>query len=143
MFGKICNAEREAPNRVLASPKNIDIGRALRTGFGANFNIEKLGYHKIILMSDADVDGFHIQCLELTFLYRYCPGLIEAGYVYAACPPLYKVYKGKGKSEEVHYLYSDEELAAFNTEGYLVQRYKGSENRALINFSAYQRGLAA
>jgi DNA gyrase subunit B len=54
VFGKICNAEREAPNRVLASPKNIDIGRALRTGFGANFNIEKLGYHKIILMSDAD-----------------------------------------------------------------------------------------
>lgn len=79
----------------------------------------------------------------MTNLFRYMRPIVEAGYLYAACPPLYKVSKKKGKKEEVHYLYTQEELENYDTEGCSVQRYKGLENRALINFSANQRGLAA
>ncbi len=76
-------------------------------------------------------------------MFRYMRPLVEEGCLYAACPPLFKVSKKVGRKEEVTYLYSNEELAAFDTEGCTVQRYKGLENRALINFSANQRGLAA
>lgn len=89
------------------------------------------------------VDGGHIQCLHMTFFYNFMRPIIEKGYLYAACPPLFKVFKkSKGKDVDVHYLYTKQELDAFDTEGYSVQRYKGLENRALINFSANQRGLA-
>lgn len=125
VFGKILNAEKSTPDKVYSSMKTLDVIKALRCGIGEDFDINKLRYHKIIIMSDADVDGFHIQCLHMTFFYRYMPELIKKGYLYAACPPLFKVTKGKGKNAEVTYLYSNAELAAFDTEGCSVQRYKG------------------
>ena len=99
---------------------------AFGTGIGEDFDINKLRYHKIVIMTDADVDGGHIRILMLTFLYRYLKPLIEGGFVYAAQPPLYLLKHGK----EEHYLYSDEELDDLRTklgEGakYSIQRYKG------------------
>jgi DNA gyrase subunit B len=143
VFGKIINAEKADLAKVVRSVKIQDLVRALRCGIGDSFDIDKLRYHRIILMADADSDGGHIQCLHMVNMFRHMRPLVEEGYLYAACPPLYKVYKKKGKSEEVHYLYTKEELDSFDTTGYLVQRYKGLENRAPISFSAYQRGLAA
>lgn len=121
VFGKILNVEKARLTTVLKSDKLADILKALRCGIGETFDIKKLRYHKIIIMSDADVDGFHIQCLHLTFFYRYLKPLIENGHVYIAIPPLFKVQKGK----KVTYLYSNEELEAFDTEGATIQRYKG------------------
>ena len=99
---------------------------AFGTGIGEDFDINKLRYHKIVIMTDADVDGGHIRILMLTFLYRYLKPLIEGAFVYAAQPPLYLLNHGK----EEHYLYSDEELDDLRTklgEGakYSIQRYKG------------------
>ena len=126
VFGKVSNAEKNTMDKVVKSPKTQDLVKALRCGIGEDFDIEKLRYHKIILMSDADVDGAHIQCLHMTFFYNYMRPIIEAGYLYVACPPLFKVYKkSKGQDADVRYLYTKEELDAFDTAGYLVQRYKG------------------
>lgn len=125
VFGKVLNTEKVTPDKVYSNIKFQDIIKALRTGIGYDFNIDKLRYHKIILFSDADVDGGHIQCLHMTFFYRYMKEIIEKGYLYAACPPLFKVFKKVGKKEEVFYLYTKEELDSFETEGYSVQRYKG------------------
>jgi len=130
-------------DKLIASEKLKDISKALGCGMGPTFDITKLRYHKIMLMADGDSDGSHINCLHLTNIYRNMRPLIEAGYVYATCPPLYRVSKKVGKKEEVTYLYTPEELEAFDTEGCSVTRYKGSDNRAPINFSVYQRGLAA
>ena len=99
---------------------------AFGTGIGDEFDISKLRYHKIIIMSDADVDGAHIRILLLTFFYRYFKPLVEGGYIYAAQPPLYKIDYGKNRK----YLYSDDELADYLKtipEGTKtsVQRYKG------------------
>jgi len=125
VFGKILNSEKSRYELVITNPKLLDMLKALKCNIGEDFNIEKLRYHKIILMSDADVDGAHIQCLNLVFFYRYLRPIIEAGYLYIACPPLFKLSKKVGKKEEVIYLFSKEELEAFDTEGYTVQRYKG------------------
>lgn len=125
VFGKILNAEKTNFDRMIQSPKMKDLIRALGCGIGDSFDLNKLRYHKIILMSDADSDGGHIQCLHMVNMFKHMRPLVEAGYLYAACPPLFKVYKKKGKSEEVHYLYTNEELSNFNTDGYNVQRYKG------------------
>jgi DNA gyrase subunit B len=103
--GKILNIERARLDRMLGSEQIKNLVLAFGTAIGDTFDISKLRYHKIILATDADVDGAHIRTLILTLLYRYFRPLIDSGYVYIAQPPLYKVKKGK----EIFYYYSDEE----------------------------------
>lgn len=126
--GKILNVEKVPVSRVL---ENAEIkaminafGCGFSQGFGNDFNLEKLNYDKIIIMTDADVDGAHIATLLLTFLYRFYPALINEGHVYIAIPPLYRVGEGK----KVQYLYSDEELERYrknHKSKFVIQRYKG------------------
>jgi DNA gyrase subunit B len=123
--GKILNVERARLAKILENKEIQNIVTAVGTGIGEEFDLEKCRYHKIISMADADVDGSHIKTLFLTFIFRYMPELIDAGYIYVAQPPLYRVpYKGK-----VHYFKNDEELDAFRAEqnGGRVepQRFKG------------------
>ena len=97
-------------------------------GYGADFTLEDCNYDKIIIMTDADTDGAHIQTLLLTFFYRFMTPLVEAGRVYIALPPLYKVSKGRGKNEKIAYARTDEELETVTQDvgkGYTLQRYKG------------------
>ena len=103
--GKILNVEKSTPARTLSSEEITNIITVVGTGVGENFNLEKLRYHKIIIMTDADVDGEHIKTLLLTFFFRFMPRLIENGHVFVALPPLYRIRKKKD-----YYVYSDEEL---------------------------------
>ncbi|HEX6972720.1 MAG TPA: DNA topoisomerase (ATP-hydrolyzing) subunit B [Limnochordia bacterium] len=123
--GKILNTEKARLDKILTNNEIRAMITALGTGIGDEFDLNKARYGKVILMSDADVDGAHIRTLILTFLYRFMRPLIEAGYVYIALPPLYLVRKGK----EARYLYSDQELertiAELGRQGVTVQRYKG------------------
>ncbi len=119
--GKILNIERARLDKMLASEQIKNLVIAFGTAIGDTFDISKLRYHKIILATDADVDGAHIRTLLLTLLYRFFRPLIDAGYVYIAQPPLYKIKKGK----EVFYVYTDEERDKKAVEGSDVQRYKG------------------
>ncbi len=121
--GKILNIERARLDRMLASEQIKNLVVALGTAIGDTFDISKLRYHKIIIATDADVDGAHIRTLILTLLYRYFRPLIDGGFIYIAQPPLYKIKKGK----EIFYAYSDDEKARIlgkDTES-SVQRYKG------------------
>lgn len=123
--GKILNVEKASFEKLLKNEQINDIIVAIGTGIGDDFDVKKLRYGKVIIMTDADVDGAHIRTLLLTLFYRYMRPLIEEGRVYIALPPLYKVSVGK----ETYYLYSDEELREFleNLDGrkYTIQRYKG------------------
>ena len=124
--GKILNVEKARLDRIYANAEIKAMITAFGTGIHEDFDITKLRYHKIIIMTDADVDGAHISTLLLTFLYRFMPELIKQGYVYLAQPPLYKIEKNKG----VWYAYSDEELNDILTEigrdnNNKIQRYKG------------------
>ena len=124
--GKILNVEKARLDRILGNAEIKAMITAFGTGIHEDFDISKLRYHKIIIMTDADVDGAHIATLMLTFLYRFMPELIKQGYVYLAQPPLYKLEKNK----KVWYAYSDEELNDILTEvgrdqNNKIQRYKG------------------
>ncbi|PMC28987.1 DNA topoisomerase (ATP-hydrolyzing) subunit B [Lactobacillus iners] len=124
--GKILNVEKASMDRILANQEIRTIFTALGTGFGADFDINKARYHKLIIMTDADVDGAHIRTLLLTLFYRYMKPMIKAGYVYIARPPLYQVRQGK----VIKYLDTDEELHDYlgtlqPSPKPIVQRYKG------------------
>lgn len=124
--GKILNVEKARLDKIYANAEIKAMITAFGTGIHDDFDITKLRYHKIILMTDADVDGAHISTLLLTFIYRFMPELIKQGYVYLAQPPLFKIEKNK----RVWYVYSEEELNQLLKEigrdnNNKIQRYKG------------------
>lgn len=123
--GKVINVEKARLDKVLANTEIRSMITAMGTGISEDFDIEKARYHKLILMTDADVDGAHIRTLLLTFLYRFMKPLIENHYVYIAQPPLFQIKKGR----DTHYAYSDNELAKIQDrigrEKVIIQRYKG------------------
>ncbi|MEK7571350.1 MAG: DNA topoisomerase subunit B [Patescibacteria group bacterium] len=127
LFGKILNTERARIDQIVGSEKFKDLIIAIGAGIAEQFNIEKLRYHRIIIMADADVDGSHITCLYLTFLYRHLRQVVEGGHVYVAMPPLFKIQRGK----EVRYAFNESERAKAIKEltkgnaSINIQRYKG------------------
>ena len=125
--GKILNVEKSGIHKALENAEIRDMITAFGAGFGDDINLEKLRYHKIVIMTDADVDGAHIRTLMLTFFYRHLRELIDEGYIYIAQPPLYKIQAGRA----VRYAYSDDQLKQMTkvleneNRKYTVQRYKG------------------
>ena len=155
--GKVLNVEKTRPDKVLDNNEIASMITAIGTGIGEEFNIDKLRYHKIVIMTDADVDGSHIRILLLTFFYRYFKPLIEGGYIYAACPPLYRISHGK----TVKYVQTDQEkndyLESIGNVKVSIQRNKGlgemdatelwettmnKENRTLLQLTVEDAVLA-
>ena len=155
--GKVLNVEKSRLDKILANNEIISTITAIGTGIGEEFNINKLRYHKIVIMTDADVDGSHIRILLLTFFYRYFKPLIEGGYIYAACPPLYRISHGK----TVKYVQTDQEkndyLESIGNIKVSIQRNKGlgemdatelwettmnKENRTLLQLTVEDAVLA-
>ena len=130
LWGKMLNVEKVRPEKVMNNDKLEPVVATLGAGFGKDFNIEKLRYHKIIIMADADVDGSHIRTLLLTFFFRYMPKLIENGHIYLAMPPLYSIKRTKNDKNPI-FTYSDEEQEKAlqslgeNRDKAIIQRYKG------------------
>jgi len=126
--GKVINTEKSKLEDIMKNEEIATIIHTVGAGVGTEFEVENSRYDKVIIMTDADTDGAHIQVLLLTFFYRYMRPLIEAGKIYIALPPLYKISKGKGKKEQVIYAWSDEEMRVATKKlvsGYMIQRYKG------------------
>ncbi|MCM3031144.1 DNA topoisomerase IV subunit B [Niallia sp. MER 6] len=126
--GKVINTEKAKLSDIFKNEEINTIIHAVGAGVGADFNIDDSNYDKVIIMTDADTDGAHIQVLLLTFFYRYMKPLVEAGKVYIALPPLYKVSRGSGKKEVIEYSWSDDDLQDAIKKvgkGYVLQRYKG------------------
>lgn len=125
LWGKMLNVEKARIDKVYSNEKLQPVVMALGAGIGDEFDASKLRYHKVIIMADADVDGSHIRTLLLTFFFRYLRPLVDGGYVYIACPPLFKVYQG----ETAYYAYDDAEVEAIKEKtGWknpLIQRFKG------------------
>ncbi len=124
LFGKVLNTERARLDEIVKSDKFKDLIISVGTGISDQFDINKLKYNRIIIMTDADVDGSHIKCLYITFFYRHLPEIVKGGHLYVAMPPLYKVKQGKSEK----YFYSDEEKDQHIqklTSKFMVQRYKG------------------
>jgi DNA gyrase subunit B len=123
--GKILNVEKAGEHQILKNAEIQTLISAIGTSIGERFDAERARYHHIIIMTDADVDGAHIRTLLLTFFYRYMIKLIEAGYVYIAQPPLFRIAKGKDE----RYVYKEEEMqkisAVMGEKGIVIQRYKG------------------
>ena len=126
--GKVINTEKAKLADIFKNEEINTIIHAVGGGVGADFSVTDINYDKIVIMTDADTDGAHIQVLLLTFFYRYMKPLIEAGKIFIALPPLYKVSKGMGKKEVIEYAWSDDELSGAISKigrGYIIQRYKG------------------
>ncbi|HYK74966.1 MAG TPA: DNA topoisomerase IV subunit B [Pseudoneobacillus sp.] len=126
--GKVINTEKAKLSDIFKNEEINTIIHAIGAGVGSDFSIDDINYDKIIIMTDADTDGAHIQVLLLTFFYRYMKPLIEAGKVYIALPPLYKVSRGTGKKEVIEYAWTDDDLQDAIKKvgrGYILQRYKG------------------
>jgi topoisomerase-4 subunit B len=126
--GKVINTEKAKLADIMKNEEIRTIIYAIGGDVGADFDIDNINYDKIIIMTDADTDGAHIQVLLLTFFYRYMRPLVEAGRVYIALPPLYKVSKGTGKKEKIEYAWDEEGLKDAIKKigkGYTIQRYKG------------------
>ena len=125
LWGKMLNVEKARIDKVYSNEKLQPVVMALGAGIGDDFDESKLRYHKVIIMADADVDGSHIRTLLLTFFFRYLRPLVDGGYVYIACPPLYKVYQG----DDAYYAYDDAEIEKIKEQtGWknpLIQRFKG------------------
>jgi DNA gyrase subunit B len=123
--GKILNVEKARLSRILKNTEVLSLITAMGTGIGDDYDISRARYHRVIIMTDADVDGAHIRTLILTLFFRYMRPLIDEGYVYIAQPPLYRIKKGQAE----HYVYSDRELNAklkeLGDKGINIQRYKG------------------
>ncbi|WP_033544019.1 DNA topoisomerase IV subunit B [Planococcus sp. CAU13] len=126
--GKVVNTEKAKLEEIMKNEEISTIIHAIGGGVSSDFSVEDIAYNKVIIMTDADTDGAHIQVLLLTFFYRYMKPLIEAGKVFIALPPLYKVSKGIGKKEVVDYAWTEADLEASTKKvgkGYMLQRYKG------------------
>jgi topoisomerase-4 subunit B len=126
--GKVINTEKAKLEDIMKNEEINTIIHAIGGGVGSDFQVEDIAYDKIIIMTDADTDGAHIQVLLLTFFYRYMKPLIEAGKVFIALPPLYKVSKGAGKTEKIAYAWTEADLDGAISKigkGYMLQRYKG------------------